>query len=344
MDTIRTNDSKCRIVVDAMGGDYSPPNAILGSIQALEESDEFELYLVGKTEEIKKVLTDNNLSFDEDKIIHAEEVIEMGEKPTQALKQKPNSSIVVGAKFLREDKADAFISAGDTGAVMAASTLIIGRIKGVGRPTISVSMPNESGICNLFDVGASVDSKPRHLLEYAIMGSIYTEEINGIKNPSVGLLNVGREEGKGNEVSIAAAELIKKTNLNFIGNVEGNDIFKGTANVIVCDGFVGNILIKFGEGVLSLFKHRFKELAAESLINKIKIGFVRSTMREALKDFDYETHGGAPLLGINKISIIGHGSSSPKAIKNMVLRAIEIHKKNVIEKISNSIKQYSNLN
>ena len=343
MDTIPTNDSKCRIVVDAMGGDFSPLNAIVGSIQAYEESGEFELYLVGQTDEIKNVISSNNLSFDNNKILHADEVIEMGEKPTQALKQKLNSSIVVGAKFIRDGNADAFVSAGNTGAVMAASTLIIGRISGVGRPTISVSMPNETGICNLFDVGASVDSKPRHLLEYAIMGSIYTEEINGIKNPTVGILNVGEEEGKGNELTVAASELIKKTNLNFVGNVEGNDIFKGTANVIVCDGFIGNILIKFGEGVLSLLKHRFKDYASQSLTNKIKVGLIRSTMREAMKDFDYQTHGGAPLLGINKISIIGHGSSTPKAIKNMVLRANEMHKKKLIEKISKSITQYSNL-
>ena len=327
MDTIPTNDSKCRIVVDAMGGDFSPLNAIVGSIQAYEESGEFELYLVGQTDEIKNVISSNNLSFDNNKILHADEVIEMGEKPTQALKQKPDSSIVVGAKFIRDGNADAFVSAGNTGAVMAASTLIIGRISGVGRPTISVSMPNETGICNLFDVGASVDSKPRHLLEYAIMGSIYTEEINEIKNPTVGILNVGEEEGKGNELTVAASELIKKTNLNFVGNVEGNDILKGTANVIVCDGFI----------------HRFKDYASQSLTNKIKVGLIRSTMREAMKDFDYQTHGGAPLLGINKISIIGHGSSTPKAIKNMVLRANEMHKKKLIEKISQSITQYSNL-
>ena len=300
--------------------------------------------LIGKTDEIKKVLSSQNLSFDSNKILHADEVIEMGEKPTQALKQKPNSSIVVGTKYVRDGNADAFVSAGDTGAVMAASTLIIGRIHGVGRPTISVAMPNETGICNLFDVGASVDSKPRHLLEYAIMGSIYTEEINGIKNPTVGILNVGKEEGKGNELTIAATELIKKTKLNFIGNVEGNDILKGTANVVVCDGFVGNILIKFGEGVLSFLKQGFKNYASQNLTNKIKVGLIRSAMREVMKDFDYQSHGGAPLLGINKISIIGHGSSTPMAIKNMVLRANKMHKKNLIEKISKSINRYSNLN
>ena len=344
MNTTHTNDSKCRIVVDAMGGDFSPLNAILGSIKAYEETGEFDLYLVGITDEIQKVLKSNNLKFDDKKILHADQVIEMGEKPTKALKQKPNSSIVVGTKFVSEGKADAFISAGDTGAVMAASTLIIGRIKGVGRPTIGASMPNETGICNILDVGSSVDSKPRHLLEYAIMGSIYTEEINGIDNPTVGILSVGEEKGKGNELSIAATELISKTNLNFIGNVEGNDILKGTANVIICDGFVGNVIIKFGEGVLNLLKHRFKEYASQSIAKKLKIGLVKNTMREVLKDFDYQTHGGAPLLGINKISIIGHGSSSQMAIKNMVLRANEMHKKKLIEKISNSINQYSNLN
>jgi len=344
MDTILKNHSKCRIVVDAMGGDFAPLNTILGSIKAYQESGEFDLFLVGRTDDIKKIISSQNLSFDESKIIHADEVIEMGEKPTKALKQKPNSSIVVGAKFVKDGFADAFVSAGDTGSVMAASTLIIGRIPGVGRPTISTAMPNEAGICNLFDVGASVDSKAKHLLEYAVMGSIYTEVMDGINNPTIGILNVGEEEGKGNEVTLEATELIKKTKLNFIGNVEGFDILKGSANVIICDGFVGNIIIKFGEGVLNLLKYKFKEFASKSFSNKLKVGLVRNTMREILKDFDYQTHGGAVLLGVNKISIIGHGSSSPTAIKNMVLRANEIHKKNLIEKISKAINQYSNIN
>jgi phosphate acyltransferase len=335
--------SRCRIIVDAMGGDFAPQNSVEGAVEAYNHGKDFDLYLVGKEKEILQVLSDKNLSFDKNYIINAEEVIGMGDTPTVALKKKPNSSIVIGAQWIRDKKADAFVSAGNTGAMMAASTLIIGRIPGVGRPTIGAYMPNQSGVCTVFDVGASVDSKPKHLLEYAIIGTIYVREMFGIDNPSVGILSVGEEESKGNEVTIEAAELIKKTKLNFIGNVEGRDILKGTANVIVCDGFVGNILIKFGESVVPFLRFKFKDYAGKSIFNKLKVGLVRNTLREILKDFDYQEHGGVPLLGVNGISIIGHGSSTTKAIKNMVLKAYEMHHKQLISKIGSSIQKYSKL-
>ena len=338
-----SDKTRCRIIVDAMGGDFAPYSAVAGAVQASSENSNLELFLVGKSDEIQKVISENGFSFNREKIIHAGEVIGMAEQPTASIKAKPDSSIVVGSKLVHEKKADAFVSAGNTGAVMAASTLIIGRIPGVGRPTIGQSMPNETGISTLFDVGASVDSKPRHLLEYAIMGTIFTREIYGIENPKVGILSVGEEDAKGNEVSIAASELIRKTNLNFVGNVEGRDILKGTVHVVVCDGFVGNIVIKFGESVLDFLKYKFKDYAQKSLINKLKIGLVKSSMKEILKDFDYQEYGGVPLLGVNGISIIGHGSSTPKAIKNMVFRAYEMYQKNLTSKIENSIRQYSNL-
>jgi len=334
---------KCRIAVDAMGGDFAPQNTVIGAIQALNEIKNFELYLVGREKEILDVISGNNLSFEKKNIIDADEVIEMGESPTSALKKKTNSSIVVGAKLVKDKKAEAFVSAGNTGAMMAASTLIMGRIPGVGRPTIGTIFPNEAGVSTLFDVGASVDSKPIHLLEYAIMGTIYTREIYGIENPKVGILSVGEEESKGNDITIAAASLIKKTHLNFVGNVEGRDILKGTVHVVVCDGFVGNILLKFGEGVLNYLKFKLKDYAERNFFNKLKVGLVKNTLKDILKEFDYQEYGGVPLLGVNGISIIGHGSSTPKAIKNMVLRANEMHSKKLIQKISKSINQYSNL-
>ncbi|MFO7446292.1 MAG: phosphate acyltransferase PlsX [Ignavibacteriaceae bacterium] len=334
---------KCRIVVDAMGGDFAPRNAVVGAVQAYNESKKFDLFLVGKEKAIKEVLSSENISFDDNFIINAEEVIEMGESPTTSLKAKPNSSIVKGAMLVREKKADAFVSAGNTGAMMAASTLIIGRIPGVGRPTIGALMPNAKGICTLFDVGASVDSKPKHILEYAIIGSIYTREIYGIENPKIGILSVGEEESKGNEISLAAYELIRNTNLNFIGNVEGRDILNGDVNVVVCDGFIGNILIKFGEGVLTFLKFKFKDYASAGFFNKLKIGLLKGALKGILKDFDYQEHGGVPLLGVNGISIVGHGSSSPKAFRNMVLRANEMYEKNLVAKIESSIKKYSSL-
>lgn len=334
---------KARIIVDAMGGDFAPQNAVVGAIQAYDLQPEFELFLVGKESEILHTLKKNNLTFNFQNIIQADQVIDMGDSPTNALKQKPNSSIAVGAQWVKEKKADAFVSAGNTGAMMAASTLIIGRIPGVGRPTIGANFPNEKNVCAVFDVGASVDSKPKHLLEYAIMGSIYVKELFGIENPTVGVLSVGEEDSKGNEVSLAALELIRKTNLNCVGNVEGRDILKGTAQVIVCDGFVGNIVLKFGEGVLNFLRFKFKEYSQKSLIGKIKMGIARKALKDILKDFDYQEHGGVPLLGVNGISIIGHGSSTPKAITNMVLRAKEMYDKDLVGKIERSINKYNNL-
>ena len=339
-----SENSKCRIIVDAMGGDFAPQNAVMGAVQAFEENKDFEIFLIGKESEISKVLSENNVSFPKGNIIDAEDVIEMGDsRPTQAIKSKPKSSIVAGVTLIKEKKADAFVSAGNTGAVMAAATLIMGRIEGVGRPTMGAPMPNTTGVCTLFDVGASVDSKPKHLLEYAIMGTIYTKEILGVENPSIGILSVGEEESKGSEISLAASEMIRKTNLNFKGNVEGGDILKGTVNVVICDGFTGNILLKFGEAVIPLLKFKFKEYADRGLTNKIKMGLLRSSMKVILKDFDYQEQGGVPLLGVNGICMIGHGRSTAKAIKNLVIRADYMYKKNLIKKFESSIKQYSNL-
>ena len=335
------SSSRCRIVVDAMGGDYAPANAVLGAVEAYYENQNFDLFFVGKKKQIEEVLSANNLFFKEEYIINADEVIEMGDSPAASLKLKPNSSIVIGAQFVRDKKADAFVSAGNTGAMMAASTLIIGRIPGLGRPTIGAEMPNLNGICYLFDVGASKDSKPIHLFEYAVMGTIFAKEIGGVSNPKVGVLSMGEEEGKGNEVSEAAAKLLKSSKLNFIGNVEGRDILAGSVDVVVCDGYVGNIILKFGESVPKLLKHLLTKTAKKNLLDKILIGLSKSTLKKSLKSLDYQEYGGVPLLGVNGISIIGHGSSSIRAIKNMVLRANEMHQKNLIAKMIKAISDYS---
>jgi glycerol-3-phosphate acyltransferase PlsX len=341
MDASEAKNQKCRIVVDAMGGDFAPQNAVTGAIDAYNEKKDFELFLIGRKDEILSVIKSNQLSFDEKFIIHADQIIEMGDSPTSALKAKPDSSIVKGAQLVKEGKADAFVSAGNTGAMMSASTLIMGRIPGVGRPTIGAEMPNVNGICYLYDVGAGKDAKPSHLFEYAVMGTIYAREMGGIKNPTVGVLSMGEEEGKGNEVSNEAFKLLKDSKLNFIGNVEGRDIMTKQVDVIVCDGFVGNIILKFGESVPKLLKHLLTKTAEDSFLDKLKVGISKGTLKKALKSLDYQEHGGVPLLGVNGISIIGHGSSSPKAIKNMVLKAREMYNKDLIKKIENSIKHYS---
>jgi len=337
------NSERCKIIVDAMGGDYAPQNAVIGAIEASMENPGFDLFLVGKEKEILRVITDKNLSFDNSRIINAEEIIEMGDTPTEAIKKKPNSSIVVGARYVKEKKAHAFVSAGNTGAMLAASTLIMGRIPNVGRPTIGAEIPNIHGTCFLFDVGAGKDAKPNHLFEYAVMGTIYARELGGVSNPQVGILSMGEEESKGNEVTVAAYKLLKESKLNFIGNVEGRDILTGKIDVVVCDGFIGNILLKFGESVPKLLKHLLKKTAEKNFIDKIKIGLFKGTLGRALKDLDYQEHGGVPLLGVNGISIIGHGSSTPKAIKNMVFRAYHMYKKNLNQKIEESLKEYANI-
>ena len=340
---MQNSSERCKIIVDAMGGDFAPENAVIGAIEASIENPGFDLFLVGKEKEIQRVLKNKNLNFDSSKIIDAEEIIEMGDAPTDAIKKKPNSSIVVGAKYVKDKKAHAFVSAGNTGAMMAASTLIMGRLQNVGRPTIGAEIPNIHGTCYLFDVGAGKDAKPVHLFEYAVMGSIYAREFGSVSNPRIGVLSMGEEESKGNEVSTAAYKLLKESKLNFIGNVEGRDILTGKVDVVVCDGFIGNILLKFGESVPKLLKHLLKKTAEKNFIDKIKIGLFKGTLKRALKDLDYQEHGGVPLLGINGISIIGHGSSTPKAIKNMVFRAYDMYKKNFNQKIENSLKEYLNI-
>ena len=327
-----------------MGGDFVPQNPTIGAIEALKDTSSIEVFLIGDKNKIEKTISDNNLDFDKSKIIHTTEIIDMHDSPTNALKIKKDSSIVKGAKLVKEQFADAFVSAGNTGAMMAASTLLIGRIQGFGRPTIGAQFPTSTqNVCTVYDVGASVDSKPIHLLEYAIMGTIYAKEVDGIKNPSVGLLSVGEEETKGNNVTLETLELLKKSKLNFIGNVEGRDILNGKVDIIVCDGFSGNIILKFGESFISFLKDRVRSYAANGVVNKIFALITKKVFKESLKDMDYQSHGGVPLLGVNGISIIGHGSSSPLAMKNMILKANTMYQSNLINKLKEGREYYGNL-
>ena len=244
----------------------------------------------------------------------------------------------MGINLVKDKKADAFISAGNTGAVMTASILKLGRIKGVGRPTIGSLFPTDKGKTMVFDVGASVDCKPNHLLEFAVMGSIYMKNVYGIEKPKVGLLSVGEEKSKGDNLTIEAYELLERSGLNFIGNVEGRDVLRGKADIIVCDGFVGNVILKFAESVLDVMKSKFKAYADKGFLKKIWVGMMYGTLKNVvLKDFDYQEYGGVPLLGVNGITIIGHGKSSPIAIKNMIYKAEEMIRKEVNSKISEEL-------
>ncbi len=334
--------TKCVVAVDAMGGDFAPRNEVLGAIEAYNESGDFDLLLVGRKEKIIDEIKSNNLKFDEKYIIHAEQVIDMHDHPTETMKNKPNSSMAVGAKLVRSGEAHAFVSAGNTGAMVVNSIFGIGRIKGVSRPTLTAPLPNEKGeFTFVADVGAFVDSKPQHIFEFALLSKILIENIYSINNPRVGILNVGEEESKGYKLTADASKLLRESELNFIGNVEGNDIFKGTADLVVCDGFIGNIILKFAESIIPFLKATFKNYAELGLTNKLKIGMVRGPLKEALKKANPENTGGLPLLGVNGISIIGHGSSSPLAIKNMVLRAKEMYDKDIVNKIKGTLAEYA---
>lgn len=326
-----------------MGGDFAPRNVVAGAAEALRESKgRFSIMLIGQEERVQEEVKqwpdlasiksqDGELACS---VVDAREVIDMNDSPNAALKTKKNSSIAVGINLHRDGKADAFVSAGNTGAVLSASTLILGRIPGVGRPTIGALIPTETTPCLLVDAGTNVDCRARHLFEFGVMGSIYVSAMLNKSKPTVGLLSIGEEDIKGNEASLEAFALMKRSSLNFVGNVEGRDILKGAVDVVVCDGFVGNILLKFGESVPSFFKAKFKKFASASLVNKAMVMFARKGMRTVMKELDYQEHGGVPLLGVNGVSIIGHGGSTPKAIKNMIYRAEEM----VVRKVSMQIK------
>lgn len=313
-----------------MGGDHAPENVVAGAIEALREThNRFEILFVGSEHAVKKELTryqQNGLSYH---IIDAPQVIDMHDAAIAAVKHKKDSSINIGVTLHKEGKADAFVSAGHSGAVMSTSTVILGRVEGVGRPTIGAFFPSEKGIILILDAGANVDCKPRHLYEFGVMGSIYINKMLGVENPSIGLLNIGEESSKGNDVAIEAYKLLKESKLNFVGNLEGRDILKGKAHVVVCDGFVGNIVIKFAESVPAFFKDRLREYFKKNLWMQFIGLSMTKTLRSAFRSLDYEEHGGVPVLGVNGVSIIGHGKSTPKAIKNMILRAEEMVQKKI---------------
>lgn len=310
-----------------MGGDFAPANEVAGALEALRQAkNEFEVILVGKEQEIRAELKKHDAEGLALSIVNADDIITMDDSPTASVKQKKNSSLAVGMQLHKEGKADAFASVGNTGAALSASTLILGRIKGVSRPTIATFFPSERGVGLLVDAGTNVDCRAQHLYEFAVMGSIYVKRVLHYENPTVGLLNVGEEKTKGTEAVLEAHKLLAASSLNFIGNIEGRDILKGKAQVMVCDGFVGNVILKFGESVPSFLKAKLKEYASGGLFRKLLIGAARGSLRAALKDMDYEQYGGVPVLGVNGVSVVGHGSSSPKAIRYMILKAVEVAK------------------
>lgn len=314
-----------RIALDAMGGDFAPGNEVNGALQALTlVSADVEIILVGDEAVIAPLLRASGAS-DRITIVHAPDVVTMSDEPSSIVKQRKTSSLYVGIDLMREGKADAFVSGGNTGAVMATATMMCGRIPGVSRPTIGSFFPSRgSRPCLLMDIGANVDSKARFLVDFAIMGEIYCRLIQGVDRPRVALLNVGEEETKGTEVVQEASSLLRARHINYVGFCEGRDILSGKFDVIVCDGFEGNIVLKFAESVLGFLKDKLKSYAKGSILRSLAMAAFAPMLKTALKDMDYQEYGGVPLLGINGVVIIGHGSSSPKALANMIRRAVEV--------------------
>jgi glycerol-3-phosphate acyltransferase PlsX len=332
-----------RIVLDAMGGDFAPHNEVAGAIAALShfaaQKSSVEVVLFGREAEVKAALEKHNATGLPIRIVHADDVVTMDDDPATVHRKKRNSSLFQGIQYQADGNAEAFVSAGNTGAVMSMGTLVLGRIKGVSRPTIGTFLPTtHSRPVLLVDAGANVDCKPKFLYEFAVMGSIYYKQILGVEQPKVGLLNIGEEESKGSELALQAHELLKNsTAVNFVGNVEGRDILIATADVVVCDGFVGNIVLKFAESFLGFLKTRFKAFADSSLLNKLMVGAVKPVLARVLSGMDYQEYGGVPLLGVNGVVIIGHGKSTPLAIKNMILRAEEVVRKQVNATIATTL-------
>ncbi len=339
MDLLRKKYTK--IAVDAMGGDFAPLNEVNGSILAYQNKDrftDFEIVLIGDENKIKEAIKNYKPKNFNYSIVHAEDVVTMHDEPTSAIKRKKNSSLYKGLKLLADGYVDAFVSAGNTGATLSTATILLGRIEGVSRPTIGSFFPTVGRFPTLvLDVGANIDVKPKYLYEFAVMGTIYFQNMFGIENPKVGLLNIGEEETKGSEILLTTHKILKNSSLNFIGNIEGRDVLLGTADVVVCDGLIGNIVLKFAESVLGLFKSKVRNYAKKSIVNALKVAVLKPALRNILKDMDYQQYGGVPLLGVNGVVIIGHGKSSPIAIQNMIFTAIEQVKRDINKKIERAL-------
>jgi phosphate acyltransferase len=325
------------IAVDAMGGDHAPRPEIEGAVHAARELG-VRILLVGLAAEVKKELAKHSHRGLPIEIVPASEVITMHDSPTQAFRKKKDSSAHVATKFVRNGLADAFVSAGNTGAIMAVARFGLGTLSSVDRPALAAPFPtSRGGTAVLIDVGANVDSKPSHLVQFAVMGEIYYRAIFGTRRPKIALLSIGEEEMKGNELTREAHSRLKSSSLNFTGNVEGREIFSGAVDVIVCDGFIGNVALKISEGVAQHIGTMLKE-ALQSTISS-QVGYVLA--RKAFKDFrrkiDYSEYGGAPLLGVKGVTVIGHGSSNALAIKNAIRVATELVRGGINDRIEQEL-------
>ncbi|MGH7596104.1 MAG: phosphate acyltransferase PlsX [bacterium] len=335
-----------RIAVDAMGGDYAPASIVQGGLEAAKVAyGAHEVVFVGDKAQIEQEISRHplltrgeNVRFS---IHHASEKIEMCDVPTVSLKKKKDASILVAARLHKEGKVDAIVSAGHTGAAMAASLMELGRIRGVNRPGIGSLIPNGYGVTMLIDVGANVDCKPIQLMQFGMMGSIFMSRVLDIEAPKVALLSNGEERSKGTEVTREAYRMLEASRVNFIGNVEGRDILKGSADVVVCDGFVGNVILKFAESLGGVFRHHIKRQIGKQIFRQIGAFLLQPTFTGLRKIFDYEEYGGAPLLGIDGVCIICHGGSTPKAIRNAIREATKMVSEGVTQIIGHELQTHN---
>ncbi|GAB3793794.1 phosphate acyltransferase PlsX [Virgibacillus kimchii] len=325
-----------RLAIDAMGGDHAPKEIVLGAVDAIAEMKDLHITLYGDESQIKKYVEDTK-GLD---IVHTDELITADDEPVRAVRRKKNSSLVLMAQAVKEKKVDACISAGNTGALMSAGLFVVGRIKGIERPALSPTLPTVDGKgFLLLDVGANVDAKASHLLQYGLMGSIYTEKVRSIANPTVGLLNVGTEDGKGSELTKKAFSLMKNAPIHFIGNVEARDLFDGAADVVVTDGFSGNIALKTIEGTAATMFSLLKETFTSSLKTKIAAGMVKNDLKSLKNKLDYSEYGGAGLFGLAAPVIKAHGSSNRRAIYNAIRQASHMVEYDVTETIRETVEK-----
>lgn len=330
------------IALDAMGGDHAPGEIVKGAIDAVLKEPNMKVFLVGKEDLINKELSKYQYPKEQVKVVAASEIIEMAEVPTNAIRKKKDSSMVVGMKMVKEGKADAFVSAGNSGAVLVGGQVIVGKIKGVERPPLAPLIPTKKGVSLLVDCGANVDARPSHLVQFAKMGSIYMEHVLGIKNPKVGIVNIGAEEEKGNALVKETFPLLKEEkDINFIGSVEARDIPYGKADVIVCEAFAGNIILKLYEGVGAVLLSKVKQGLLSSLRSKIGAVLIKPALKATLKEFDATEYGGAPLLGLKGLVVKTHGSSKAKEVTNTLMQCVTFKKQGINEKIQACIGQAS---
>lgn len=329
---------KVVIALDAMGGDYAPEQTVKGAVEAVNSSDEIRVILVGKQDMIAKELEKYEYAKEDIEVVHASEIIDMGDVPTVAIKDKKDSSLVVAMRLVREGKADALVSAGSTGAVLVGGQLVVGRLKGIKRPPLAPFIPTTKGFSLLIDCGANVDARPEHLVQFAQMGSIYYENVMGKKNPTVALLNIGTEEEKGNQLVKDTKPLMKECkNINYIGSVEARELVSGAADVIVCEAFVGNVVLKFFEGLALTLFGSLKEGLMSSTRTKLGALLVKPALKGLKNQFDTSSQGGAPLLGLKGLVVKAHGNSGSKEIEIALKQCISFKKQKINEKIKESI-------